>query len=84
MKPVRLLCYMFVLAFLDLTPHNSIPIILSLLTIRNVALIYYCVTIFEKQKKQKTKDCARSGSFQLQHRCFQLWCLPALITCVLY
>ena len=22
MKPVRLLCYMFVLAFLDLTPHN--------------------------------------------------------------
>ena len=36
---------------------------------RNIALIY-SVTISE----QKTKDCARSGSFQqnLQYRCFQL------------
>ena len=69
-KPVRLLCCMFLLAFLDLSVHNlSIPIILNLLTNRNIALIY-SVRIF----KQKTKDCARLGSFQhkLQHRCFQL------------
>ena len=46
---------------------NSIPIILYLLTNRNIALIY-SVTICE----QKTKDSALSGSFQhkLQHRCF--------------
>ena len=71
MKPFRLLCYMFLLAFLDLTGTtvNSIPIILNLLTNRNIALIY-SVTICE----QKTKDFAQSGSFQhkLQHRCFQL------------
>ena len=38
----------------------------------------YSVTTCE----QKTKDCARSVSFQhkLQHRCFQLQCLPAFIT----
>ena len=67
MKPDRLLCYMFLLAILDLT--DSIPIILNLLTNRNIALIY-SVTICE----QKTKDCAQSGSFQhkLQHHCFQL------------
>ena len=37
----------------------------------------YSVTICE----QKTKDCAWSGSFQhkLEHRCFQLWCLPAFL-----
>ena len=71
---------MFLLAFLDLTAHNVQEhsyIILNLLTNRNIALIY-SVTICE----QKTKDCARSGSFQhkLQHRCFQIWCLPAFIT----
>ena len=71
MKPFRLLCYMFLLAFLDLTGTtvNSIPIILNLLANRNIALIH-SVTICE----QKTKDCARSGGFQhkLQHHCFQL------------
>ena len=47
-KPVRLLCCMFLLAFLDLTVHNlSIPIILNLLTNRNIALIYL-VRIFEQ------------------------------------
>ena len=73
----------FVIGFCELlwtwpcTTFNSIPIILNLLTNRNIALIY-SVTICE----QKTKDCARSGSFQhkLQHRCFQLWCLPAFLT----
>ena len=63
MKPVGLLCYMFLLAFFGPdhagTTFNSIPIILKLLTNRNIALIY-SVTIYE----QKTKDCARSGSFQ--------------------
>ena len=43
MKPVRLLCYyMFLLAFLDLTVHTTfkrIPIILHLLTNRNIAFI---------------------------------------------
>ena len=38
MKPDRLLCYMFLSAILDLT--DSIPIILNLLTNRNIALIY--------------------------------------------
>ena len=58
MKPDRLLCYMFLLAILDLT--DSIPIILNLLTNRNIALIY-SVTIW-------------SGSLQykLQHHCFHL------------
>ena len=50
MKPDRLLCYMFLLAILDLT--DSIPIILNLLTNRNIALIY-SVTICEQQKKNK-------------------------------
>ena len=63
------------------TTFNSIPIILNLLTNRNIAFIY-SVTICE----QKTKDCARSGSFQhkLQQHCFQLWCLPAFLTSLLY
>ena len=41
MKPDRLLCYMFLFSFLDLTVHNviSIPIILNLLTYKNIALI---------------------------------------------
>ena len=50
---------MFLLPVLDLTVHNvkSIPIILNLLSDRNI---------------EKTKDCTRSGSFQheIQHRCF--------------
>ena len=48
MKPDRLLCYMFLLAILDLP--DSILIILNLLTNRNIALIY-SVTFCE-QKKQ--------------------------------
>ena len=79
MKPVKLLCLMFLLAFWtwSCTTFNSIPIILKLLTNRNIVLIYSVIIC-----EQKAKDCARSGSFQhnLQHRCFQLWCLPAFIT----
>ena len=41
------------------TTFNSIPVILNLLTNRNIALIY-SVTICE----QTTKDCEQSGSFQ--------------------
>ena len=82
-KPITLLCYMLLLAFLNLTAStfNSIPIILNIVTNRNVALIY-SVTICQ----QKTKDCARSGSFEHnpQHRCFRLWCLRAFITDLLY
>ena len=59
MKPDRLLCYVFLLAFLDLTVHNSIAIILNLLTNKNIALIY-SVTICEL----KTTDCAPLGSFR--------------------
>ena len=72
MKPVGLLGYTFLLAFLDLTAHNvqQHSYHFELLTNRNIVLIY-SVTIFEQKK---TKDCARSGSFRnkLQHRCFQL------------
>ena len=50
MKPDRLLCYMFLSAILDLT--DSIPIILNLLTNRNIALIY-SVTFCEQKKKQR-------------------------------
>ena len=67
----------FVIGFCSLfwtwpcTTFNSIPIILKLLTNRNIALIYSVITC-----EQKPKDCARTGSFQhnLQHHCFQLWC----------
>ena len=79
MKLVRLYRNMFLLALLDrpCTTFYSIPIISTLLTNRSIDLIY-SVTIFEL----KTKDCARLVSFyhKLQHRCFQLWCLPAFIT----
>ena len=55
--------------FVDLKVHNvqRIPIILIVLTNKNVALIY-SVTICQ----QKTKDCALSGCLQhkLQHCCF--------------
>ena len=56
------------------TTLNSIPIILNLLTNRNIALIY-SITICE----QKTKVCAWAGSFQhkLQHHLFHVWCLPS-------
>ena len=47
MKPNRLRCYIFLSAILDLT--DSIPIILNLLTNRNIALIY-SVTIAEQKK----------------------------------
>ena len=57
--------FAFLAFFRACTTFNSTPIILNLLTNRNIALIY-SVTIFE----QKTKDCARSASFhhKLQHR----------------
>ena len=55
------------------TTFQSIPIILKLLTNRNISVIYSVIIC-----EPKTKDCARSGSFQhnLKHHCFQLWCLP--------
>ena len=49
-KPIRLFCYMFLLTFVDLcTTFNSIPIILNLLTNRNIVLIY-SVTICEQKQ----------------------------------
>ena len=53
MKPVGLLGYTFLLAFLDLTAHNvqQHSYHFELLTNRNIVLIY-SVTIFE-QKKQR-------------------------------
>ena len=76
----------FVIGFCSLfwtwpcTTFNSIPIILKLLTNRNIALNYLVIIC-----EQKTKDCARSGSFQhnLQHHCFQLWCLSGFLTSLL-
>ena len=58
MKPVRLLCYMFLWTW-KCTTFKRIPIIWIVLTNKNVALIY-SVTICQ----QKTKDCALSGCFQ--------------------
>ena len=58
---------------------ESSPIILIVLTNKNVVLVYFVmITICQK----KTKDCAPSGSFQnkLRHRCFYNWCLPLFIT----
>ena len=52
MKPVRLLCYMFLWTW-KCTTFKRIPIILIVLTNKNVALIY-SVTICQ----QKIKDCA--------------------------
>ena len=87
MKSVRLLSFVirFCLLFWTspCTTFNSIPIILKLLTTnRNIALIY-SVTICEQKTLRRN---ARSGSFQheLQHRCFQLWRLPAFKTRLLY
>ena len=62
------------------TTFKSIPIILIILTNKNVALIY-SVTIWHK----KTKDCAPSGSLhhKLQHHCFYTWCLPLFIISLL-
>ena len=70
-QPVRLFVYMFLSAFLDLTVHNvqqhSYHFVLTDQWKHCIDLLN-SVTIFE----QKTKDCARSGSFQhkLQRRCF--------------
>ena len=77
-----LICFCYHFWTWPYTTFNSIPIILNLLTKRNIALIYSVTIICE----QKTKDCAWSGSFQhkLQHRCFQLWCLPAFPASLLY
>ena len=51
---------------------NNIPIILKLLTKRNIALIY-SVTICE----QKTKDCARQGASNINYNTivfnFDVW-----------
>ena len=78
-----IICYCWLFWTWPWTMFNSIPIILNLLTNRNIAL-FFSGTICE----QKTKDCARSGSFQhklcLQHCCFQIWCLLAFLTSLLY
>ena len=73
-KPVKLFCSCFCSLFWTrpYTTLNSIPIILKLLTNRNILLIYL-VTIYE----QKTKDCERSGSYQ--HKVKHLLC-PSLCT----
>ena len=76
-KKSFVICFCYLFWTWPCTTFNSIPIILNLLTNRNIALVY-SVTIYE----QKTKDCARLGSFQhkLHHHCFQFWCLPAFLT----
>ena len=68
----------FVITFLGFTVHsvrlNSFPIILILLTSRNIASLNG-VTICEKKKmKQKKLGCTRSGTFRhkLQLGCFHL------------
>ena len=73
MKPVRLLWYIFLWTW-KYTTFKSIPVILIVLTNKNVALIY-SVTICQ----EKTKDCALSGCFQhkLQHCKLFLWLMFA-------
>ena len=63
MKPDRLLCCMFLFAFLALRIWN----VLEQLTNRNVF-----VKIFNCGVNVKTKDCPGSRTFQhtLQHHCF--------------
>ena len=70
MKPDKLICYMFLFAFLALTLHKEqygIWNVLEQLTNRNVF-----VKIFKRVLNVKTKDCAGSRPFQhkLQHHCF--------------
>ena len=69
MKPDKLLCCMFLFAFLALTRTNNNRIwnVLEQLTNRNVR-----VKIFNCGVNVKTKDCAGSRPFQhkLQHHCF--------------
>ena len=53
MKPVRLLCYMFLLVFFfncPCTTLNSIPIILNLLTNDDIAIIYSVIICEQKNK----------------------------------
>ena len=80
MEPVRLLFHMFLWIW-RCTTFNSILIILTILSNKKVALIYY-VTICQK----KTKDCTPSRSFQheLHYYCFYIWCLLPYITSLLY
>ena len=69
MKPDKLLCYMFLFAFLALTLHNNNRIwnVLEQLTNRDVF-----VKMFNCGVNVKTKDCAGSRPFQhkSQHHCF--------------
>ena len=55
-------------------------------TLRSIAFLSFWIYWLFDRNIEKTKDCTRSGSFQheIQHLCFQLWCLPALITSLLY
>ena len=64
MRPVRLIFYMFLLAFLDLTVHN----------VQQHSYHFELTDKIENAHVYK-KNCARSGNFQhkLKHRCFQLW-----------
>ena len=79
MKPVRLLCYMFLLAFLGHDRKQSWMASLSFWTHWPIETSHKFI---QSICEQKTRDCARSGSFQhnLQHRCLQLWCLTVFIT----
>lgn len=60
MKPVRLLCYTFLLAFLDVpcTTFNSILVILKLLTHRNIVVIYSVIIC---ERNRKTRIVQREG-----------------------
>ena len=84
MKPVRLLCYMFWLAFFFnwlCTTLNSIPIILNMLTSDDIAIIYSVIICEQKNKGLCTVKELPTWSTELL---FQRWCLPAFITSLLY
>ena len=60
MKPEKLLCYMFLLAFLALTVHKPQEILKVLEQLTNGDVH---VKIFNCSVNIKTKDCAQSRSF---------------------
>ena len=77
MKPVRLLCHMFLLAFLDLIVYNvqKHSQHFELTNQKKYRINLFSHNLGPKIKKIKHK---------LQHSCFQLCCLPNFITSLLH
>ena len=70
----------FFVSFLGLTVPTFLSFWTYSVTNRNIALIF-SVTLWTKNKVLCT---VRSFQHKLHHHCFQLWCLPAFLTSLLY